>query len=123
VSTTLSPSQVVDFEGTLFAVQNAGVSVVKPALELTQADFQKVYNVNVFGVFNTARAAAKYRFPLYNSHADIDNNGLCRLWKETGQKGSIVITASMSSQIINMSAERTPLTQVSFHISSRVITH
>jgi NAD(P)-dependent dehydrogenase (short-subunit alcohol dehydrogenase family) len=41
-------------------VQNAGVSVVKPFLELTHEDFQKVYDVNVFGVFNTARAAAKY---------------------------------------------------------------
>lgn len=39
--------------------QNAGVSVVKPALELSTDDFRKVYDVNVLGVFNTARAAAK----------------------------------------------------------------
>ena len=40
--------------------QNAGVSVVKPAFELTKADFETVYDVNVFGVFNTSRAIAKY---------------------------------------------------------------
>jgi NADP-dependent 3-hydroxy acid dehydrogenase YdfG len=39
--------------------QNAGVSVVKPALELNSDDFNKVYSVNVLGVFNSARAAAK----------------------------------------------------------------
>lgn len=41
-------------------VQNAGVSVVKPAIELTTEDFNKVFTVNVLGVFNSARAAAKY---------------------------------------------------------------
>jgi NAD(P)-dependent dehydrogenase (short-subunit alcohol dehydrogenase family) len=41
------------------AHQNAGVAVVKPALELSKDDFLKVYDVNVFGVFNTARAVAK----------------------------------------------------------------
>lgn len=43
----------------LTGAQNAGVSVVKPALELSTDDFRKVYDVNVLGVFNTARAAAK----------------------------------------------------------------
>jgi hypothetical protein len=43
--------------------QNAGVSVVKPALDLTVDDFHAVYDVNVYGVFNTARAAAKYVLP------------------------------------------------------------
>ncbi|KDR66444.1 hypothetical protein GALMADRAFT_147874 [Galerina marginata CBS 339.88] len=66
-------------------VANAGVSIVKPAFDLTQEEFTKVFNVNVFGVFNTARAAAKH-------------------WKESKQTGSIVITASMSSQIINQAA-------------------
>ena len=40
-------------------VQNAGVSVLRPAVDLTYEDFKAVYDVNVFGVFNTARAAAK----------------------------------------------------------------
>ena len=39
--------------------QNAGVSVPKPAVDLTYEDFKAVYDVNVYGVFNTARAAAK----------------------------------------------------------------
>jgi sorbose reductase len=71
------------------------VSVVKPALELTSDDFSKVFNVNVLGVFNTARAAAK-------------------LWTNRKYEGgSIVITASMSSQIINQTAPNQALTQVS----------
>jgi NAD(P)-dependent dehydrogenase (short-subunit alcohol dehydrogenase family) len=41
-------------------VANAGVSVVKPALDMTKEDFDKVFGVNVLGVFNSARAAAKY---------------------------------------------------------------
>lgn len=40
-------------------VKNAGVSAPKPAVDLTEDDFRFVYDVNVFGVFNTARAAAK----------------------------------------------------------------
>ena len=67
---------------------------MKPALELTSEDFAKVFNVNVLGVFNTARAAAK-------------------LWinrKYAG--GSIVITSSMSSRIINQTAPNQALTQV-----------
>ncbi|KAF7976925.1 hypothetical protein HWV62_5332 [Athelia sp. TMB] len=74
-------------------IANAGVSVVKPAIELTSEDFSKVFNVNVLGVFNTARAAAK-------------------LWIDHKyQGGSIVITSSMSSQIINSVAPNTALTQ------------
>lgn len=33
--------------------------MVKPAIELTAEDFRKVYDVNVLGVFNTAKAVAK----------------------------------------------------------------
>ena len=40
-------------------LQNAGVSVVKSAVDLTHEDFNYVYDTNVFGVFNTARAVAK----------------------------------------------------------------
>jgi len=39
-------------------VANSGISVVKPALELGKEDFDKVFGVNVLGVFNTAQAAA-----------------------------------------------------------------
>jgi NAD(P)-dependent dehydrogenase (short-subunit alcohol dehydrogenase family) len=75
-------------------IANAGVSVPKPAWELTAEHFNYVFNTNVFGVFNTARAAAK-------------------LWRDRQQQGgSIVITASMSSQIINQSGPNKPLVQV-----------
>ena len=53
-----------------------------------------MYGTNVLGVFNTAVAAAKLWI-------DGNHNG-----------GSIVINASMSSQIINQTAENTSLTQV-----------
>ena len=34
----------------------------KPALDLTHDDFKYVFGINVFGVFNTARAVAKCVF-------------------------------------------------------------
>ncbi|CCM02002.1 uncharacterized protein FIBRA_04076 [Fibroporia radiculosa] len=86
-------------------VANAGVSVVKPALELTKEDFDKVYTVNVLGVFNAARAAAK-------------------LWVDAKyQGGSIVITSSMSSQIINQVASGKPLTQVFYNSSKAAVSN
>jgi len=64
-------------------VANAGVSVVKDALEMEKSDFSKVYDVNVWGQFACAQAAAD-------------------LWTKSGyKKGSIVLTSSMSSQIVN----------------------
>lgn len=60
---------------------------------MTKDDFEKVFTVNVLGVFNAARAAAK-------------------LWVDSKyQGGSIVITSSMSSQIINQVGAGKPLTQ------------
>ncbi|KAF8996215.1 NADP-dependent mannitol dehydrogenase MtDH [Cyathus striatus] len=85
-------------------IANAGISVVKPAIELTHEDFQKIYDVNVFGVFNSARAAAK-------------------LWMQTNHKGSIVINSSMSSQIINKNAEGKPLTQAFYNSSKAAVSN
>lgn len=39
-------------------VANSGISIVKPALELDADDFNKVFGVNVLGVFQTCKAAA-----------------------------------------------------------------
>ncbi|OAX36463.1 NADP-dependent mannitol dehydrogenase [Rhizopogon vinicolor AM-OR11-026] len=84
-------------------IANAGVSVVKPALELTSEDFNKIYSVNVLGVFNSARAAAK-------------------LWIDTNRNnGSIVITSSMSSQIINQAAPNRALTQAFYNSSKAAV--
>lgn len=85
-------------------IANAGVSVPKPALDLTHDDFKTVFDVNVFGVFNTARAVAK-------------------LWLERKQQGSIVITSSMSSQIINKSAEAASLAQVFYNASKAAVSN
>lgn len=64
-------------------VANAGVSVVKDALEMEKTDYSYVYDVNVWGQFACAQAAAD-------------------LWTKSGyKKGSIVLTSSMSSQIVN----------------------
>ena len=61
---------------------------------MTKEDFDKVYTVNVLGVFNAAQAAA-------------------RLWVDNKyQGGSMVIISSMSSQIINQVGQGKPLTQV-----------
>ncbi|KAJ8596859.1 NAD(P)-binding protein [Rhizopogon salebrosus TDB-379] len=85
-------------------IANAGISVVKPALELTSRDFNKVYGVNVFGVFNCARSAAK-------------------LWIEKNHGGSIVVTSSMSSQIINQAAPNAALTQVFYNSSKAAVSN
>jgi len=83
-------------------IANAGVSVVKPALDLSQEDFHKVFGVNVYGVFNTCRAAAK-------------------LWTDKNREGSIVITASMSAQIINQAGRNKPLTQAFYNSSKAAV--
>ncbi|KAF9045196.1 mannitol dehydrogenase from agaricus Bisporus [Panaeolus papilionaceus] len=85
-------------------IANAGVSVVKPATDLTYDDFRYVYDVNVFGVFNAARAVAK-------------------LWIQRKHAGSIIITSSMSSHIINQSARNQPLTQVFYNSSKAAVTN
>ncbi|THH06261.1 hypothetical protein EW145_g4219 [Phellinidium pouzarii] len=86
-------------------IANAGVSVVKPAVDLTAEDFRKVYDVNVLGVFNSARAAAK-------------------LWIDRKVKGgSIVFTSSMSSQIINQVGTSQPLTQAFYNSSKAAVSN
>ncbi|KAG1805454.1 NADP-dependent mannitol dehydrogenase [Suillus subaureus] len=86
-------------------VANAGVSAVKPAFDLTTEDFNKVYSVNVLGVFNSAVAAAK-------------------LWRGKDLRNlSIVITSSMSSQIINQAATNEPLTQVFYNSSKAAVSN
>ncbi|PWN48252.1 putative NADP-dependent mannitol dehydrogenase [Violaceomyces palustris] len=84
---------------------NAGVSVVKPATELTSEDFRYVYDTNVLGVFNSCQAVAQ-------------------LWIESGyKKGSIVITSSMSSEIYNQSGPNQALTQVFYNSSKGAVTN
>jgi len=64
-------------------VCNAGIAVVKPALEMTKADYDKQMNANLWGTFVPAQACAK-------------------LWKEHGyQNGKVVFVSSMSSLIAN----------------------
>ncbi|KAF2089583.1 acetoin dehydrogenase-like protein [Saccharata proteae CBS 121410] len=40
-------------------VANAGIAQVKPLLKLTEHDFRRMFEVNVFGVFNSYSAAAR----------------------------------------------------------------
>lgn len=88
--------------GVTGVMANAGQSVVKPALDLNAEDFQKVYGTNVLGVFNTARAAAK-------------------IFHDNNRNGSIVITGSMSAQIINQAGPNKPLTQVFYNSSKAAV--
>lgn len=41
-------------------IANSGISIVKPALELTPEDFKTVFDVNVLGVFNCAQAVGAF---------------------------------------------------------------
>ncbi|GAA6053237.1 hypothetical protein JCM3770_002671 [Rhodotorula araucariae] len=80
-------------------VANSGISVVKPALELGKEDFDKVFGVNVLGVFNTAQAAAA-------------------LWVGRKQPGSIVVISSMSDTIVN-----SPITQAFYNSSKGAVSN
>ncbi|MEE3608451.1 SDR family oxidoreductase [Avibacterium paragallinarum] len=62
---------------------NAGICMNIPAEEMTAAQWQKVINVNLTGVFLTSQAAGK-------------------LMIEQGKGGSIINTASMSAHIVNV---------------------
>jgi len=84
---------------------NAGVSVVKPALELTPEDFHKVFNANVLGAFNACQAVAQH-------------------WVEKQyKKGSIVITSSMSSSLYNQKGLNDPLTQIFYNSSKGAVSN
>lgn len=86
-------------------IANAGVTAVKPSIELTAKDFNDVFSVNVYGVFNCAVAAAK-------------------LWKDKDlQNLSIVITSSMSSTIINQASTNKPLMQVFYNASKAAVSN
>lgn len=66
-----------------FAINNAGIANFSSAIESTAADFKKVIDVNLNGVFNTAQAAA-------------------RVMKDQGTGGAIISTASMSAHVVNI---------------------
>ena len=84
---------VEEFGGLDIAFANAGICINVPALEMTLDQWQKVIDVNLTGVFLTARAAAKQMI-------------------RQGSGGSIVNTASMSGHIVNV-----PQPQASYNAS------
>jgi len=65
-----------------YAINNAGIVNVVEADKIGEADFKKVIDVNLNGVFLTAQAAAKEMI-------------------KAGKPGAIINTASMSGHIIN----------------------
>lgn len=72
---------------------NAGICINAPASEMTYAQWQKVMDINLTGVFLTAQAAGKQML-------------------KQGGGGSIITTASMSAHIVN-----TPQPQCSYNAS------
>ncbi len=62
---------------------NAGICINEKAEKMTLAQWSKVININLTGVFITARAAGKYMI-------------------DKGIRGSIINTASMSAHIVNV---------------------
>jgi NAD(P)-dependent dehydrogenase (short-subunit alcohol dehydrogenase family) len=86
--------------GTIDAVfNNAGITYFKPAEQLSPAEWQKVIDVNLHGVFYVAQAAA-------------------RQFIKAGKPGSIVNTASMSGVIVNI-----PQEQASYNTSKSAVIH
>lgn len=52
--------QTVDYFGRLdVMVANAGIVQVKPLMEITEEDMERIFRINVFGVLNCTQAAAK----------------------------------------------------------------
>lgn len=53
-------AQHIEHVGPLFAmIANAGICQVKPILDTTDEDVKRMFEVNVFGVFNCYQVAAK----------------------------------------------------------------
>lgn len=76
---TAAVDQIITEAGALHGmVANAGRTHHKAALDFTKEEIETLFNVNLFGSFYTARAAA-------------------RAFIRLGIKGSIVFTASMAS--------------------------
>ncbi|KAF8505028.1 NADP-dependent mannitol dehydrogenase [Hysterangium stoloniferum] len=98
-------SQIDQDFGTIHGVvANAGVAIVKPALEIEgREEFDFMYDTNVLGVFNAAQTAAK--------------SWIAKGFKE----GSIVVVSSMSSQIYNQSGLCQPLTHVFYNSSKAAV--
>ena len=93
-------SEVVKVYGTVdFAINNVGIVNFFPLESVKPEDFRKVLDVNMFGIFLTARAAA-------------------RVMIEQKKKGAIVNMASMSARIIN-----TPQTTCSYCTSKAAVVH
>lgn len=76
---TAAIDKIIEVAGALHGmVVNAGRTHHKAALDFTKEDIETLFNVNLFGAFYTARAAA-------------------RAFIKLGIKGSVVFTASMAS--------------------------
>lgn len=78
---------------------NAGIGPHKDALEVSPAEWQKVINVNLNGIFYVATAFARYLV-------------------SQGKGGSIINTASMSGLIVNV-----PQQQASYNASKAGVIH
>ena len=76
---TAAIDKIIEEAGALHGmVVNAGRTHHKAALDFTKEEIENLFNVNLFGAFYTARAAA-------------------RAFIKLGIKGSVVFTASMAS--------------------------
>ncbi|KAG1838934.1 NADP-dependent mannitol dehydrogenase [Suillus subalutaceus] len=108
VSRTVSRQMMSQYDR--FDHRMLGFSAVKPAFDLTTEDFNKVYGVNVLGVVQQRRGCCKVSSTM--------------LWKGKDLKNlSIVITSSMSSQIINQASTNEPLTQVFYNSSKAAVSN
>ncbi|KAM3415289.1 hypothetical protein BST61_g8818 [Cercospora zeina] len=82
--------EIVDAEGAIHGmIANAGMTKHQPALDFTLAQVRQLFELNVFGAWNCATAAARKFIPL-------------------GIKGSIIFTASMTSYRPNRAAPSAP---------------
>ena len=88
-----------DFDGLDVLFNNAGICQHKAALEVSPEEWQRIFDVNVNGVFYVAAAFAKKCIALK-------------------RPGSIINTASMSGTIVNL-----PQPQASYNASKAAVVH
>lgn len=90
--------QIQDFGKIDIFVANAGVNIESPLIDQAKEDRQKIFDVNVNGVYNCAIAVGKH-------------------FKERG-RGSLIFTASMSSYIVNV-----PQRHGAYNVSKAAVRH
>lgn len=96
---------VKDFGGIDVMVANAGIVQVKPILEISESDMERIFRINVFGTLYCIQAAAKHMIPqksgkIINASSTSGKRGVELLGHYAATKhGVIGLTQSASREL------------------------